>query len=54
MVVEGVNTATAAYELGKKYGVTTPIIEQAYNVLYNGVNPKDAVNALMTREKTSE
>lgn len=54
MVVEGVNTATAAYELGKKYGVTTPIIEQAYNVLYNGVNPRDAVNALMTREKTSE
>ena len=54
MVVEGVNTATAAYNLGKKYGVETPIIEQAYNVLYNGVNPKDAVNMLMTRRKTSE
>ena len=54
MVVEGVNTATAAYELGKKYGVTTRIIEQPYNVLYNGENPRDAVNALMTREKTSE
>ncbi len=54
MVVEGVNTATAAYELGKQYGVETPIIEQAYNVLYKGTNPKDAVNTLMTREKTSE
>lgn len=54
MVVEGVNTATAAYNLGKKYDVETPIIEQAYNVLYNGVNPKDAVNMLMTRRKTSE
>lgn len=54
MVVEGVNTATAAYGLGKKYGVETPIIEQAYNVLYNGVNPRDAVNTLMTRQKTSE
>ena len=54
MVVEGVNTSTAAYNLGKKYGVETPIIEQAYNVLYNGVNPKDAVNMLMTRRKTSE
>lgn len=54
MVVEGVNTATAAYGLGKKYGVETPIIEQAYNVLYNGTNPRDAVNTLMTRQKTSE
>ena len=54
MVVEGVNTSTAAYNLGKKYGGETPIIEQAYNVLYNGVNPKDAVNMLMTRRKTSE
>lgn len=54
MVVEGVNTATAAYNLGKKYGVVTPIIEQAYNVLYNGTDPKTAVNKLMTREKRSE
>lgn len=54
MVVEGVNTASAAYGLGKKYGVETPIIEQAYNVLYNGTNPRDAVNTLMTRQKTSE
>lgn len=54
MVVEGVNTATAAYNLGKKYGVETPIIEQAYNVLYNGVSPRDAVNLLMTRKKKSE
>lgn len=54
MVVEGVNTATAAYELAKKYGVTTPIIDQAYAVLYQGVNPRDAVNNLMTRQKKSE
>ena len=54
MVVEGVNTATAAYELAKKYGVTTPIIDQAYAVLYQSVNPRDAVNNLMTRQKKSE
>lgn len=54
MVVEGVNTAAAAYELGKKYGVMTPIIDEAYNVLYNGKSPKTAVNALMTREKKAE
>lgn len=54
MVVEGVNTAAAAYELGEKYGVMTPIIDEAYNVLYNGKSPKTAVNALMTREKKAE
>lgn len=54
MVVEGVNTATAAYGLGKKYNVVTPIIDEAYNVLYGDVDPTDAVNNLMTREKTSE
>lgn len=54
MVVEGVNTATSAYGLGKKYNVVTPIIDQAYNVLYCDTDPRDAVNNLMTREKTSE
>lgn len=54
MVVEGVNTATAAYELSKKYNVSMPIITEAYNVLYNNKNPKDAVFSLMTREKKSE
>ncbi|MBQ3427513.1 MAG: NAD(P)H-dependent glycerol-3-phosphate dehydrogenase [Clostridia bacterium] len=53
-VVEGVNTATAAYNLSKKYNVDAPIIEQAYNVLYNGVSPRDAVNRLMTRERKPE
>lgn len=54
MVVEGVNTAGAAYNLSKKYKVETPIIEQAYKVLYEGTNPRDAVNLLMTRQRTSE
>ena len=54
MVVEGVNTAAAAYNLGKKYGVETPIIEQAYNVIYNGQDPREAVNSLMTRRKKHE
>ncbi len=54
MVVEGINTAAAAYSLGKKYGVDTPIIDQAYNVLYNGADPRMAVNSLMTRSKKPE
>lgn len=54
MVVEGVNTAGAAYDLSRQYGVETPIIEQAYKILFEGTDPRDAVNLLMTRQKTSE
>lgn len=54
MVVEGVNTARSAYELGKKYGVSMPIVEEAYNILFNGKDARKAVNDLMTREKSCE
>jgi glycerol-3-phosphate dehydrogenase (NAD(P)+) len=54
MVVEGVKTAKAAYELSVKYGVSMPITEQAYSVLFKGKNPKDAVIELMRRDKTNE
>ena len=54
MVVEGVNTAGAAYDLSRQYEVETPIIEQAYKILFEGTDPRDAVNLLMTRQKTSE
>ena len=54
MVVEGVNTAGAAYGLSKKYNVETPIIEHAYKILFEGMDPHEAVNLLMTRRKTVE
>ncbi len=54
MVVEGVNTATAAYELSKKYNVEMPIVEEAYKVLFEDKSPREAVNMLMTREKKGE
>lgn len=54
MVVEGVNTATAAYELSKKYNVTMPIVTEAYNILFKGTNAREAVLNLMTREKREE
>lgn len=54
MVVEGVNTATAAYELAKKYKVTMPIVEEAYNILFNGADVRKSVLNLMTREKKEE
>lgn len=54
MVVEGINTSTAAYNLSKQYNVTTPIIDEAYKILFEGKNPRQAVNELMTRSKKSE
>ena len=54
MVVEGVYSAKAAIGLAKKYDVQMPIIESAYDVLYGGKNPKDAVTDLMLRNKKIE
>lgn len=54
MVVEGVNTAKAAYDLSIKYNVDMPITVQINEVLFNNKNTKDAVISLMTRNKTDE
>ncbi len=54
MVVEGVNTAKAALELGKKYGVSMPIVEEANLILFEGKDPKTVVYGLMTRDKKAE
>ncbi len=54
MVVEGIVNCRAAYELSKKYNVDMPIVNEAYNVLYNNKDPKKAVTDLMVREKKEE
>jgi glycerol-3-phosphate dehydrogenase (NAD(P)+) len=54
MVVEGVTTTKAAYELANQEGVTMPITFEAYNVLFNGKDPKLAVSDLMMRNKKNE
>ncbi len=54
MVVEGVYSAKAAFELGKKYKVSMPIITEVNQVLFNGKSAKDAVHDLMCRDKKSE
>lgn len=54
MVVEGVRTTKAAYQLAKKYNVNMPITLVLYDVLFNGKNAKDAVDELMARGKTNE
>ena len=40
--------------MAKKYDVNMPITNALYNVLFNEVDAKDAVDALMARGKTHE
>lgn len=54
MVVEGVYSAKAGYELSKKYQVSMPIIEQVNKVLFEGASAADAVKELMLRDKKVE
>ncbi|MDR0139814.1 NAD(P)H-dependent glycerol-3-phosphate dehydrogenase [Metabacillus idriensis] len=54
MVVEGVRTTKAAYQLAQKYDVKMPITEALYDVLFNDKEVKDAVDSLMARVKTHE
>ena len=54
MVVEGVRTTKAAYQLAKKQQVDMPITEALYSVLFEHIKPKEAVDILMHRTKKHE
>ncbi|MCR4435829.1 MAG: NAD(P)H-dependent glycerol-3-phosphate dehydrogenase [Clostridiales bacterium] len=54
MVVEGVVTTRAAFELAKRKNISMPITTEAYNVLFKGKNAKQAVVDLMMRDRKSE
>ncbi|MFA9455547.1 NAD(P)H-dependent glycerol-3-phosphate dehydrogenase [Halalkalibacter sp. AB-rgal2] len=54
MVVEGVRTTQAAYELAKKLQVDMPITTALYRVLFEHVRPQDAADELMGRVKKHE
>ncbi len=54
MVVEGMFTAEAAYELAKRVGVEMPITECIYDCINERISAKDAVGMLMGRDKKNE
>ena len=54
MVVEGIRTAKAAHHLAEKYNVDMPIVNEAYQILFEGKNPSDAVLDLMCRSEKNE
>lgn len=54
MVAEGVKTTRAVLDLARDHGIEMPIAQQVGRVLYEGVRPRDAVLALMTRQAKPE
>lgn len=54
MVVEGISTTYAAYELSKKLNVEMPIVNAMYDLLQNNADVKETVNKLMLRDKKEE
>jgi glycerol-3-phosphate dehydrogenase (NAD(P)+) len=53
-VVEGVLAAKAVHEVAIKLGVETPICDEIYRILYEGVPPDEAVRSLMGRALGAE
>ncbi len=53
-VAEGVKTAKAARELAEKYKISMPVVDEVYQVLYEGKDPKLALKDLMSRELKGE
>ena len=54
MVIEGINTCKAAYELAQQKGIDMPITQAIYNVLYKQADIKSEIANLMQREGKTE
>ena len=54
MVIESVDNIEVAYNLAKKHNIEMPIVNGVYDVLYNNLDPREAVQMLMTRSLKSE
>jgi len=53
-VAEGVRTTKSVYSLSRKIGVEMPIAEQIYRILYEELDPKQALHMLMNRDLRQE
>lgn len=54
MVAEGVKNTKSAYKLAQQTKVDMPLVETMHAILYEGLDVRDAVGALMRRELKSE
>lgn len=54
MVAEGVRTTSSAYQLSLRHNVEMPITTEVYRILFEGKNPRTALEDLMTRDAKVE
>jgi len=54
MVAEGVRTARSAHDLARKMGIEMPIVDAMHAILFEGLDARDALVTLMTREPKAE
>lgn len=54
MTIESIDNIEVAYKLAQMNNIEMPIVNTVYDVLYNNLEPKRAVELLMTRDKKSE
>lgn len=54
MVAEGVKTTRSVYGWAKKLNVEMPITDSVFQVLFEGLDPKEGVYRLMTRQQKEE
>jgi glycerol-3-phosphate dehydrogenase (NAD(P)+) len=53
-IAEGYPTARSAYQLARKHGIVTPVVDEVYAMLYENKDVRQAVRDLMTRDLKSE
>ncbi|WP_457644695.1 NAD(P)H-dependent glycerol-3-phosphate dehydrogenase [Persephonella sp.] len=53
-VVEGVKTVEALKKIQEKFSIELPISEVVYQVVYEGLSPREAVRILMSRQPKKE
>jgi glycerol-3-phosphate dehydrogenase (NAD(P)+) len=49
MAIEGIYTCVSARQLGHKHKIPVPITEVTHAIIYEGLDPREAVKALLTR-----
>ncbi|MEX1367546.1 MAG: NAD(P)H-dependent glycerol-3-phosphate dehydrogenase, partial [Nannocystaceae bacterium] len=54
MVAEGVKNTKSAYLLAQQQGVEMPLVRTMYAILYEGMEVREAVSALMGRALKAE
>ena len=54
MTIESIDNIKVAKILSERLKVSMPIVDAVYDILYNNLNPSEAVQILMTRDKKEE